>query len=220
MDIVNLLEILKPASHVVTVKMETAFNNWDSISKVLIAILPALISFIALFFSYFQFKTNIRYQSEQYALGIEQQLKTLKLNTRLATEIEMKKDVCKEVRAAYVSFMKNHSLLYSAKQNYKSLEQRDDAEGNTKRAIAHEVIMERGQLCLESKMLIDSYLDLKDTHDKEFFDSLNNVSRMAFKAECDGAQLGQAQGKCAGICFEFIERRRKEITGLVDTIGN
>ncbi|SAF32486.1 Uncharacterised protein [Enterobacter hormaechei] len=46
------------------------------------------------------------------------------------------------------------------------------------------------------------------------------LSRMAFKAECDGAQLGQAQGKCAGICFEFIERRRKEITGLVDTIGN
>ncbi|SAF18633.1 Uncharacterised protein [Enterobacter hormaechei] len=60
MDIVNLLEVLKPASHVVTVKMETASNNWDSIIKVLIAILPAIISFIALFFSYFQFKTNIR----------------------------------------------------------------------------------------------------------------------------------------------------------------
>ncbi|MCM7773690.1 hypothetical protein M8S83_16430 [Enterobacter asburiae] len=219
MDILNLIEVLKPSSHVVTVKMENDSSFWDYLSKILIAILPAFISFIALLFSYFQFKTNMRAQSEQYALGIQQQLKTLKLNTRLATEIEMKKDICKEVRAVYIAFMRNHSELYSAKLAYKSLVDREDEEGISKRENAHEVVMKYSQLSLESKMLLDSYLDLSDPHDVEFFKSLNTISNMAFGAECTGTELGEAQGMCAGICYQYLARRHKEITGLVDTIG-
>lgn len=132
MDIIQLLDVLRSSDHAITVKVVNDSQFLDSLGKILIAIVPAIISFLALLFSYWQFKANTQKQSEQFALGIEQQLKTLRLNTQLATEIELKKEVCKEVRAAYVVFMKNHSELYAAKLNYKSLCDREDAEGDKK----------------------------------------------------------------------------------------
>ncbi|MCM7772105.1 hypothetical protein M8S83_08275 [Enterobacter asburiae] len=221
MDILNLLEVLKPASHIVTVKMESNSNFWDSVSKTLIALLPAFISFLALFFSYYQFKSNMRNQSEMFALGVQQQLKTLKLNTRLATEIELKKDICKEVRAAFVGFMKHHTELYHAKREYLSLEDKFDQYSNERRTISHEIIIDKGQLIIESRMLLDSYLDLSDPHDRKFFEILNDVTEVALKGgDGTGADLGYLQGRCSTVCFEYIEKRRKEITGLVDTIGD
>lgn len=221
MDILNLLEVLKPASHVVLVKMENSSNLWDSVSKVLIAILPAFISFIALLFSYYQFKSNMRNQSEQYALGIKQQLMSLKLNTQLATEIELKKDVCKEVRAAFISFMKHHAEQYHAKVDYKDLLGNSDTESVRERKRLHEIVMEKAQLIMENKVLLDSYLDLSDPEEFKFFQSLNELSSIALSGgDGTGADLGAAQGKCSALCFNFIEKRRKEITSLVDTIGN
>ncbi|MCK7349285.1 hypothetical protein UXO78_22780 [Enterobacter cloacae] len=221
MDILNLLEVMKPASHVVLVKMQNGSDLWDSASKVLIAILPAFISFIALLFSYFQFKTNTRNTSKQYALGIQQQLMTLKLNTRLATEIELKKDVCKEVRAAFVGFLKHHAELYNAKAETLRLQDNNDAETSERISKLHEVIMSKSQLLIESKLLLDSYFDLNDPDDKEFFDQLNETTKIALTGgDGSGSDLGYSQGKCNRLCFKYIERRRKEITSLVDTIGN
>ncbi|MDR9973396.1 hypothetical protein QYE92_19220 [Enterobacter cloacae subsp. cloacae] len=221
MDILNLLEVLKPASHIVTVKMDSNSSIWDSVSKVLIAILPAFISFIALLFSYFQFKVNIRNQSEQYTLGIEQQLKTLKLNTQLATEIELKKDVCKDVRLAYVDFIKHHLEQYQAKNEYKELLDKNDLVSNARCSELHKLIMDKSQLIMEAKFLLDSYLDLNDPDARDLYDCLNEVSDIAFSGgDGTGSDLGTAMGKCGQKCFRFIEKIRKEITGLVDTIGN
>lgn len=221
MDIVNLLEVLKPASHIVTVKMENSSSIWDSASKVLIAILPAFISFIALLFSYIQFKVNIRKQSEQYTLGIEQQLKTLKLNTQLATEIELKKDVCKEVRLAYVEFIKHHLEQYQAKNEYKDIINNKDLASRARGNELHKLIMDKSQLIMEAKFLLDSYLDLNDPDARKLYDCLNEVSEIAFSGgDGTGTDLGTAMGRCSQICFRFIENIRKEITGLVDTIGN
>lgn len=221
MDILNLLEVLKPSSHVVLVKLENSSDVWDSAGKVLIAILPAFISFIALWFSYYQFKANTRNTSKQFTLGIHQQLLTLKLNTRLATEIELKKDICKEVRAAFVGFLKHHSELYNAKNEHLRLKDNVDEESNQRRSKLHEIIMSKSQLIIESKLLIDSYFDLKDPDDKEFFDQLNEATNIALTGgDGTGADLGYSQGKCNRLCFKYIERRRKEITSLVDTIGN
>lgn len=221
MDMLNLLEVLKPASHIVTVKMENNSTFWDSFSKILIAILPAFISFIALLFSYFQFKANTRNQSEQYALGIEQQLMTLKLNTRLATEIELKKDVCKEVRAAFIGFMKHHAELYQAKAIYSNLKDKTDAESLKKRRELNKAIIAKTQIMIESKLLLDSYFDLNDPEDKEFYELINKATDIAMTGgDGSGSDLGYLQGKCSRLCFQYIERRRKEITSLVDTIGN
>ncbi|MCK6669110.1 hypothetical protein L8T07_15390 [Enterobacter asburiae] len=221
MDIVNLLEVLKPASHIVTVKMENSSSIWDSVSKVLIAILPAFISFIALLFSYYQFKSNMRNQSEQYTLGIKQQMMSLKLNTQLATEIELKKDECKEFRAAFVGFMKHHAEQYQAKVAYKDLLDRNDDQSARKRERLHETVMAKAQLIMESKMLLDTYLDMSEPDEFELFKALNNVTSIAFSGgDGSGSDLGAAQGDCSILCTKFIEKRRKEITGLVDTIGN
>lgn len=221
MDILNLLEVLKPASNLVTVKIENSSTYWDSLSKILIAILPAFISFVALLFSYFQFKANMRKQSEQYALGIEQQLLTLKLNTRLATEIELKKDACKEVRTAFVGFMKYHAELYQNKVRYSNLIKANNGKSTDESRELHNVIIARTQSMIESKMLLDSYFDLDDPEDKEFYDHINDATSIALKGgDGSGYDLGYSQGKCSRLCFKYIERRRKEITGLVHTIGN
>ena len=221
MDLLNLLEVLKPLDHVVSIKVFNDAGVWDSASKVAIAIIPALISFLALLFSYFQFKSNIRYQSQQFSIGIEQQLKALKLNTRLATEIELKKDVCKEVRAAFVSFMKHHSQQYSAKNEYESIKNNNDDLSYKRCKVLHEKIMASAQSIMEGKFLLDSYLDLNEPDAKELNDALNEITTISITGgDGTGADLGRAQAICSSKCFHFIERRRKEIASLVDTIGN
>lgn len=221
MDLLSLLEVLKPLDHVVTVKVSNDVGLWDSFSKFAVAIIPALISFLALLFSYFQFKRNVRYQSEQFSLGIEQQLMALKLNTRLATEIELKKDVCKEVRTAFVGFMKYHVEVYQSKVSYQRLNDKIDDESIKQKIELNNIIISKTHLMIESKMLLDSYLDLNDQEDKEFFDQLNETTDIAIKGgDGSGYDLGYSQGKCSRQCFKYIERRRKEITSLVDTIGN
>lgn len=80
MDIIHLLEALKPAGNVVTVKIDDGKSWWESLSTFVITILPALFAGVTLWVSYRQFKS-----------GIRQQVNEMRLSTKLATEVELKK---------------------------------------------------------------------------------------------------------------------------------
>ena len=50
MDIINLIELLKPQDHLVTVRVSTEVSFWSEVGKFIVALLPAAISLFALFF--------------------------------------------------------------------------------------------------------------------------------------------------------------------------
>ncbi|ECE4329344.1 hypothetical protein DB187_05275, partial [Salmonella enterica] len=89
MDIIHLLEVLNPLKNVVTIKIDNDKGLFTTIAEFLIAMAPTLIAVIAMWYSYKQFKISLRSQSEQFRLGLKQQTNALKINTQLATEIEL-----------------------------------------------------------------------------------------------------------------------------------
>ncbi|MCK7247839.1 hypothetical protein [Enterobacter asburiae] len=96
MDIIQLLEVLKPAKDVVTVQIASQKDQlapWIDLAK---AVLPAAatagVAWLAMKNSHRQFDKSSERQATEFKLGIEQQVSTLKINTQLATEVALKKE--------------------------------------------------------------------------------------------------------------------------------
>lgn len=98
MDIINLIELLKPQDHLVTVRVSAEVSFWSEVGKFIVALLPAAISLFALFFSYLQFKENIKSQTFQFIENTNHQIKIAELNAKLNTEIDLIKNRCDSVR--------------------------------------------------------------------------------------------------------------------------
>ncbi|QLS05450.1 hypothetical protein HV327_07520 [Citrobacter freundii] len=218
MDIIHLLEVLNPLKNVVTIKIDNDKGLFTTIAEFLIAMAPTLIAVIAMWYSYRQFKISLRSQSEQFRLGLKQQTNALKINTQLATEIELIKDECKVLRETYVGFIDDASSLYSNHLDYKQNSDSTEEYAIERRNKAHENIMVCGNKLMQKRMLIISYLNPEDPEEKKFYDCIFAISSCAFNGDGTGKDLGSLQGEGAKFCFELIKRKRQAILSLAETI--
>lgn len=118
MDIIHLLEVLNPAGNVVTVKIDNGKSTWDTVSDFLVAVSPVVVALLALWLSHRQFKKNLSQQALQFQSGVRRQLNELRLNTQLATEIEIKKENCRDVRKICVNFLEYADAFFDNKGLY------------------------------------------------------------------------------------------------------
>lgn len=207
MDIIHLLEALKPAGNVVTVKIDDGKSWWESLSTFVITILPALFAGVTLWVSYRQFKS-----------GIRQQVNEMRLSTKLATEVELKKDACREVRQAYLSFMQKLSELYMCTLDIRDLKKEVGEEGGADLITLKRQFRLYHQQCAYSKTLIDSYLDPSSASDIKFSAQLSHAFNLAANENTKGGDFADEVISCSNMCFEFIDVREKEIINLVETI--
>ncbi|HGH3374010.1 TPA: hypothetical protein ACJIK4_003539 [Kluyvera cryocrescens] len=218
MDIIHLLEVLNPLKNVVTIKVDNDKDLFSTISEFLIAIAPTLIAVIAMWYSYKQFKISIKNQNEQFKLGLKQQASALKINTQLATEIELVKDECKILREAYVAFLECASYLYTSHLEFKQNSNNTNPHIIELRNKAFENIKLYTNKLTQERMLILSYLNLENPEEKIFFNCIVDITNCAMTGDGTGSDIGALQGKGATLCFELIKNKRQAILNLAQTI--
>lgn len=218
MEIIHLLEVLNPLKNVVTIKVDNDKELLSTISDFLIAIAPTLIAGLAMWYSYKQFKISLKNQSEQFRLGLRQQISTLKINTQLATEVELIKDECKMLREVFVDFLDCTSFLFNNHFEYKRYLNNTDEFSIESRNRAFENIKIYNNKALQKRMLLLSYLNLDIPEEKIFFDCIVDILNCAIKGDATGTDLGALQGHGAHLCFELIKKKRQAILCLAETI--
>lgn len=224
MDIIQLLEVLKPAKNVFTVQIANDKDQWASFFDLLKAVIPAIatggVAWLAMNKSHQQYKENSKRQSEEFKLGIEQQLKTLKLNARLATEIELKKENCKEVRDATINFISHASTAYRYSFEFHQLVKNNIPGQEKNRDNAHELFMLSLQNMATSKFMILSFLDQSIEMDKAFTQTLREVDEDLVMANKMPGNMGDATklGMCLVACSTYLKNKQLEITKLSETV--
>ena len=218
MEIIHLLEVLNPLKNVVTIKVDNDKDLFSTISDFLIAIAPTLIAGIAMWYSYKQFKIGLQNQSEQFRLGLKQQIHTLKINTQLATEVELMKDECKMLREVFVDYLDCTSFLFKNHFEYKRYSDNTGSFSNESRNKAYENIILYNNKALQKRMMLLSYLNLDIPEEKTFFDCIVDILNCATNADTTGSDLGTLQGHGAHLCFELIKKKRQAILSLAETI--
>lgn len=215
MDIIQLLEVLKPVKNVVTVQIASNKDGWDSFIDLLKSVLPAaataVVAWLAMNKSHRQFEKNAERQSIEFKLGIEQQTKTLKIQTQLATEVDLKKETCKGVRDACSHFLTSANQACLQSVAYKLAKSRAEYEDAS---TAHELFMVAMHEMATSKILLLSYLN--PMFDNDFFESINNVNNFIQE---DYERTGNAIAVCLNECRNFIMKKQQEIIDLTTSIA-
>ncbi|SFJ15399.1 hypothetical protein [Enterobacter sp. NFIX59] len=222
MDLIHLLEILSPAKNVLTVKVDNAKSTFDTISQLLVAASPVAVGLLAMWLSHRQFNKNLSQQSSQFNLSIKNQLSALRLNTRLVTEIELKKETCKEVRSACVDFLEHAYAFYTNKYLYNSYQKisLENREANHRQLIddAFNASVEFGVKLSSSRCYLGTFLDLDK--DKDFINKINHVFDIAnsdYSSELP-KKFGDARRQCLDMCRLYISSIHQEVINLSENL--
>lgn len=216
MDMIHLLEVLKPASDVVTVQISNDRNGWDLFNDLLKVILPAAatagVAWIAMNKSHKQFERMSERQSEEFRTGIRQQTRTLMVHTQLATEVELNKEICRSLRdicGQYLSFAMEARQYYSKSIIADKAVQNGDESQAKPRDFYHEKFLEIWQKSSSAKVVLMSFLDPElDAH---FFESVVQVEELLFGED---VEFGTSIGSCMAECRHYIDLKHKEIMRL------
>lgn len=221
MDMIHLLEVLKPASDVMTVQITNDKNGWDLFSDLLKVILPAAatagVAWIAMNKSHRQFEKMSERQAEEFRTGIRQQTRTLMIHTQLATEVELNKEICRSLREVCGQYL---SLALEARQYYSKSKIADMAVQNgdeskvTQRDSYQEKFLETWQKTSSAKIVLMSFLD--PSLDEHFFESVVQVEELLFGED---VEFGASVGSCMAECRHYIDLKHKEIMKLHKTIA-
>lgn len=221
MDILNLLEVLKPSGNVVTVRIDNAKNVLETLYDFIITIAPTIIAVAAIIASYYQFLRSMAQQQYQFSRGVEQQINNLKLNVKLATEVELKKDSCKVIREACVSLLSHATDAYSKKATwiwYKDIpnEKKTDYDWEKYRRSSDEYT-EALKRFRDAEYLIETYLD--EILDAEFSDSIKELDTCIRSDDLNSEDNKKAKRKCLSLCQAYIRRQQTEIIELSNSVS-
>lgn len=221
MDILNLLEVLKPSGNVVTVRIDNAKNGLETLYDFIITLAPTIIAIVAIIASYYQFLRSMAQQQDQFSRGVEQQINNLKLSVKLATEVELKKDSCKGIREACVSLLSHATDAYSKKATwiwYQDIpnDKKTDYQREKYRTSYDEYI-EALKRFRDTEYLIETYLD--EILDAEFSDSIKELDTFIRIENLNSEDNKQAKRKCLSLCQAYIRRQEKEIIELSNSVS-
>lgn len=215
MDIIQLLEVLKPARDVVTVQIASQkdqISPWvDLLKSVLPAVATAGVAWLAMKNSHRQFEKNSKRQSAEFKLGIEQQVSALKINTQLATEVALKKENCNGVREYCAKF-----LSHSTQANLHQVAYELAVKGTSIEAVntSHNQFMAEMREATASKIMLLSYLSTEI--DNEFVRAIQSVGN---EITSEASKFGPAGNKCLEECRDYIMKKHREIINLTHNIN-
>lgn len=216
MDIIQLLEVLKPAKDVVTVQIASQndpLTPWFDLAKaVLPAAATAFVAWRAMNRSHRQFEITSKRQAAEFDKNLAQQTKALRVQTQIATEIEIKKEECRNVRDTCAQYL-SLALESNRYKNDFDMAAEFILKGNTefieKRNVAHENYLESSRKTLSARMLLMTYLNPETS--PSFFESIKNVDTSLVSS---APNFGGVVGKCLAECRMYIEKKQAEISTI------
>lgn len=220
MDILNLLEVLKPSGNVVTVKIDNAKNGYEALYDFIITLAPTLIAIAAIIASYYQFLRSMNQQQEQFSKGIAQQIDTLQLNVKLATEVELKKENCRGVREACIKLLSHATDAYTRKvanKQYSAIHDNKKTDYDWEQMkLTFDAYLSALKRFRDTEYLIETYLDEK--LDTEFSESIKELDECIRSEKFSAKDNKAAKRKCLSLCQEYIRRQQTEIVELPNAI--
>lgn len=218
MDIINLIELLKPQGHLVTVKLVSENTILSSLGGFFIAILPAIISLVALWFSYKQFKENLRNQTSQFKESTNHQIKVAELHAKISTEIEIIKVRCDSIRHLSVDCMglatdlqklcaSSHGLANSS--NSEAKKTLDYMKKQTENANEQNKAFEK---LFAAQTLLMTYLDVAE--DSTFLTALTNLCSYEKLDKYTSREMGLVRGEFLAECRKYINSKDMEIAKM------
>ncbi|HHT0989812.1 hypothetical protein SS21_04910 [Enterobacter roggenkampii] len=220
MDILNLLEVLKPSGNVVTVKIDNAKNGFEALYDFIITLAPTIIAIVAIIASYYQFLRSMNQQQEQFSKGIDQQIDTLQLNVKLATEVELKKENCRGVREACIKLLSHATDAYTrraANIKYSVIPDNKKTDYDWEQMnLTSDAYLSALKRFRDTEYLIETYLDEK--LDAEFSESIKELDECIRSENFSGKDNKAAKRKCLSLCQAYIKRQQTEIVELPNTI--
>ncbi|WP_393950032.1 hypothetical protein [Kluyvera intermedia] len=225
MDIIHFLEVLKPAENVITVKIDSNKETFEAIGDFIIAIAPTIIAGLAMWYSYLQFKANLKTQTEQFQVGVRQQISALKISTQLATEVELQKENCKGVREAIVQLLNHATEAYTAKIQfrrklkwYKKLKDNiPDSDYEEKLYEIRKPYHDSLKRFRDTEMLMQTYLD--DSEDDAFRVSITTLDLCIRDFNSTGADNKAAKKLCLDLCKSYLKRQQEKIKNLSNSLN-
>lgn len=221
MDILNLLEVLKPSGNVVTVKIDNAKNGLDALYDFIITLAPTIIAIVAIIASYYQFLRSMAQQQKQFSRGVDQQINTLKLNVKLATEVELKKESCRGVREACVKLLSHATDAYTRRVIYIKHNNIPDSQKTDydleQTQLAYDAYISALKRFRDTDYLIETYLDEK--LDAEFSESIKELDACIRSNDLNSEHNKVAKRKCLSLCQAYIRRQQTEIVELSNAIS-
>lgn len=220
MDIINLLELLKPQNHLVTVQVVSESSIWGETVKFLVAILPAVISFVALRYSYIQFKENLKNQASQFERSTLHQTKVAEMNAKLTSEIEIIKLRCESIRNISAECMRlaaDVQRLFDEEKDLITFTPKEEYSTKEYQQNKKELIESRTKAfyrLFESQTLLMTYLDPEN--DASFMESLRNLCDLNKLKSCTSAEIGTARGLFLYQCRLYIRKKDVEINQMIN----
>ncbi|WP_148399342.1 hypothetical protein [Enterobacter mori] len=214
MEIIQLLEVLKPAAHAITIKVDASKDLVDIITNTLVAFAPVIVAVVTLYISAGQFKKTINLQAQQFHTGVEQQIKSNELNARLATEAEIKKEICRDVRQSIVDFLSACADLYVASINLKMTSETVEAKRDEDWMLKHQKNAEKQNSLFyqahKEQIKLSTYVDA--TEDNEFLKMINDIISLSRSGDSEkGGELAALRITCVFKCRDFIDGKIEEI---------
>ncbi|WP_336479276.1 hypothetical protein [Escherichia coli] len=216
MDIIHLLEVLRPANNVITLRVENFQSNTKATIDYIILLAPIVVAIFGMILSYSQFSKNLKNQSKQFSKTIQQQIQNVHLTAKLAAEVEAIKEVKKEVRKLSVDFITCISQHRTDMYEYETLRNRPVNIRTEDHAnlvdLAHRVRMNSFSKMLETKSMLETYLNADD--DRSFIDAMIEVENAMRDYNDEGVRLGKARGLVIVECRKYLENKNQEIDKL------
>lgn len=222
MDIIQLLEVLKPAKDVVTVQVASQkdlLTPWFDLAKsVLPAAATAFVAWRAMNRSHRQFEITSERQAGEFAKGIEQQTKTLKIQTQIATEVELKKEECRSVRDSCASFL---ARGFEASRYNAEVDLAEKLKGELSGTSLDERIRHAHNQYLESFRRMKSHqlqilTFLQPDEASEFRNALDLVAQLV---GVDRDKFDIAMNNCLIECQKYLAIKQGEIANIPATIS-
>lgn len=210
MDIVSLIEALKPLDHVITVKVDNSVEFGEKFMNGVISFAPTFIGFVALIYSKIQFDKSSK-----------QQARFTHLNARISTDIDIIKQKKTSIQNACSEFLSLGREFHSTSDlSYKLRELEGYSEEKTR--ISWQVL-ELSEKYLSAKISLE--VQLSTGCDKQFIDAINKFHNYISKSlgesndksddKSDGDYYG-VQFACIEECRNYMSRCDEEIKQIVN----
>lgn len=205
MDILNLIEILKPVDHVVTVKLDTPTDAWDKFRDNIVVIMPSIIAFATLIYSKKQFDKSFR-QQQQFTY----------LNAKIATRVELIKQKKNTVRSECAEFLSLGNEFSSNRGlSMKMTSLKIDKSAKEEQSL---LVLNIANKYLSHKIALTTLLTIEE--DKEFLEAIeeyhSHLTNFSHGQEVGERDFSKVQVSVLKKCSAFLEKCDREIDLIVD----
>lgn len=205
MDIFQVLEAIRSQDHVVNVQLlsdKTAFNSNGAWGTAITSVASTLVAGLAIYFSYKS--TNRNRESQE---------KSTKLNAIIQTDIELKKEWCRELRKLCSECIAQGTEVYSATRRKEFMEKLF-IDGKGLDSIQYNKVCDHLNWSFYKMFEAEASLSLylEPVEHSAFISSISEFTVVASNKNNSPENFANARARCISLCQKLLADKREEIS--------